>query len=161
MGRVQCEGRVGGGGGHAGLAEGMLQARRDLMPIWESLDAELKRELESSKDFYNTKRYQIYKETKGVKVSLKGKMLSVRFPVRPGADTSSLVVDVVGALSRRKKGSGHIQVESWDSAVAKQLSFYDKDGSDKALRMMLFTPLLGNGLQEIEFMKEGPLSEED
>ena len=131
------------------------EARRRILPVWESLEADLDRELEAAT--YTTPRNQVYKKNKGVTVSLKGKVLSVRFPLRPGSDVSALLVDVVGKLSR----SNPMSVEAWDSAVAKHLSFSAKGDTKDSLRMMLFTPLVGYGLQEIEFIKEGSLGEED
>ena len=131
-------------------------ARKRILPRWKAIELELSREPQ----FYSkiSPRHLVYRERSGVEISQKGKMLSIRFPVRPGSDTSTLLCETVGRLSGR--GDDPMVVEAWDSAVAKQLSFH-RPKSAKELRVLVFTPLMGHSLQEIEFMKEGPLSTED
>ena len=86
-------------------------------------------------------------------ISLKGgKVLSVRFPLRTGADVPAILVESIEALASKSKTPW--VVEPFNSPVAKQLSFQPAAPSRGGLRMVLFTPVAGYGAKEVEFIKE-------
>ena len=81
-----------------------------------------------------------------------GKVLSVRFPLRTGADVPAILVESIEALASKSKSPW--VVEPLNSPVAKQLSFQPAAPSRGGLRMVLFTPVAGYGAKEVEFIKE-------
>ena len=58
-------------------------------------------------------------------------------------------------------------LRAWNSAVARQLSLTPHPGSPSTrstgggLSLLLFVPLMGSNIPEVEFLKEGDLMEED
>lgn len=93
-----------------------------------------------------------------------GKRISVRFPVVRGADLSKVLVEALSALG--KLGAPDtLQVSAWDSAIARQLAVRAKPDScvdGKRLgdfTLTLFVPLIGDGVPEVEFSKEGAFSD--
>ena len=140
------------------MNDALVDAQRRLQPEWAKLQRHVEREVAGVRTASVAEN--LYRQSWGVKVSLKGKSLSVRFPLRPGADLSTLLVNAVAETSR---GDAAVVVKAWDSPVARQLSFVSSArGSGSAgLTMLVFSPLMGNSLQEIEFIKEGRLTDGD
>ena len=114
------------------------------------------------------------------KVILAEGKLSVRFPVRRGADLSAVVVELVcrltGGGGDQLAGvrDGEMRVKVAECGVARVLHFEqigekreasgDEDAGDEdagGIYAKLFVPTYGTDLPEVEFQKSGALSTED
>jgi len=148
---MMVSGRYGVIGCEEEKGDALSAARKTIEPYWARIESELRSQRHS------TPRERAYASQRGVQISVKGgsvgsrSRLSVRFPLRPGSDAVAIITESISSLSAKTKAGW--SVESFDSSVAKQLSF--RPSQTRGLSLVFFQPLAGYGLQELEFIKEG------
>ncbi|KAJ7552712.1 hypothetical protein O6H91_06G066400 [Diphasiastrum complanatum] len=107
-----------------------------------------------------------------LKIGARGQQVVARFTVSPACDVYQLIVEVVSQLSGG--GGEEMVVRAWDSAVARQIVISSREpmvnetlsrteAEEKRTKVpeanpicvMVFEPLIGDKLPEIEFLKKG------
>ncbi|KAK7303349.1 hypothetical protein RJT34_14252 [Clitoria ternatea] len=113
-------------------------------------------------------------------VAAKGQKVSIKFQVPTGCEVSQLIAHLTAHLGLKAEGHGggsDMLLRAWDSTVAWQLtlthpskqkpiqennpSSTDMNADDRDLYILIFHSLIGSDKAEIEFIKQGNLSNEE
>ncbi|KAG9439893.1 hypothetical protein H6P81_020058 [Aristolochia fimbriata] len=111
-------------------------------------------------------------------VAMKGNQISIKFPIPQTCKKSHLIANLVSHLGLKKAedqaGGAQMMLQSWDSAVAWQLTLSypqkqieidkheecppDKDTHNSSLCILIFESLISSDKAEIEFIKQESFS---
>ncbi|XVF87795.1 hypothetical protein PTKIN_Ptkin18bG0149600 [Pterospermum kingtungense] len=113
-------------------------------------------------------------------IAVKGQKVTIKFPIPPSCEVGQLIANLVSCLGlkvEKHSGGSDVLLRAWDSSVSWQLALNplenqketgenevhpvdrNRDGGD--LCILIFRSLISSDKAEIEFMKQGSLSDKE